>query len=122
MENSKNLQQQLDMKIQISNINKSLALVFERLRIEPFDITGMTKDILDEFSGVGENKIIEAIRFGGLGVYGQTYRFSTQVVCIWIRTHIKTPEKKSNEQLQYENIMKQVELSKSSYDIREGKQ
>jgi hypothetical protein len=33
--------------------------------------------------------IRQALRNGGLGKYGRTYKLSTQEVCYWIREHIK---------------------------------
>jgi hypothetical protein len=53
------------------------------------------KDVLEEFPRVKEVDLISAIRNGGLGMYGRTFRLSTQEVCYWIRqyTNPKQQEK-----------------------------
>jgi len=64
-------------------------LAFERLNIEPFDVTNIIKDVLNEFKDVSENDITQAIKKGSLGYYGKTYRFSTQEVMLWIMEYLK---------------------------------
>ncbi len=79
----------------IFSLKKAIALAFDRTRSEPFDISSMVQDILTEFPRVKEADLISAIRNGGLGMYGRTFRLSTQEVCYWIRqyTNPKQQEK-----------------------------
>lgn len=70
------------------SLQKALFYAFERTKSEPFDITLLVKDILEEFPRVKEADLILAIRNGGLGMYGRTFRLSTQEVCYWIRQYI----------------------------------
>jgi hypothetical protein len=51
-------------------------------------IDNTANDIFEEFKHSNISKIREAIRKGSLGYYGQSYRMSTQEVCVWIRKHI----------------------------------
>jgi hypothetical protein len=76
-------------------LQKALFYAFERTKSEPFDITLLVKDVLEEFPRVKETDLISAIRNGGLGMYGRTFRLSTQEVCYWIRqyTNPKQQEK-----------------------------
>jgi hypothetical protein len=72
-----------------SNIKKSLIIALERTNTNPFDLTNMISDIQSEFSRISIEDIQKAIRKGGLGEYGITYKLSTQVVCFWIREYLK---------------------------------
>jgi hypothetical protein len=49
----------------------------------------MINDISTEFPRLKDEDLKKAIRAGGLGKYGKTYRLSTQEVCIWIREYQK---------------------------------
>ena len=44
-------------------------------------------DVLEEFPRVKETDLILAIRKGSLGMYGRTFKLSTQEVCYWIRQY-----------------------------------
>lgn len=86
---------ELPMKSENDTINKvtllqeALFFAFERTKSEPFDVSALIKDVLTEFPNVDINKIITALRNGGLGKYGRTFRLSTQEVCFWIREYLK---------------------------------
>ena len=69
------------------SLQKALFYAFERTKSEPFDITLLVKDVLEEFPRVKETDLILAIRNGSLGMYGRTFRLSTQEVCYWIRQY-----------------------------------
>jgi hypothetical protein len=71
----------------------ALLFAFERTKTEPFDCTGLICDVLKEFEYLSIENIIEALRNGGLGKYGRTFKLSTQEVCYWIRQHNKKPIK-----------------------------
>ena len=94
MNNSKQLQTKSDLTTQafknIEVIKQSMALAFERTNLPVFDIDNLSNDILKEFENKDINLITSAIRNGSLGVYGRTYRMSTQEVCIWVREYLKT--------------------------------
>jgi len=49
----------------------------------------MVNDIFTEFPKITEEQITKAMRNGGLGMYGKTYKLTTQEVCIWIRNYLK---------------------------------
>jgi hypothetical protein len=71
----------------------AIAVAFERTSTEPFNIDNMVKDVINEFGDVQKDDIIKAIRNGGLGMYGKTYKLSTQEICIWIRSYLKEKER-----------------------------
>ena len=99
MSNLQNTQSQLENQtIRITKISKSIAFVIERLRIEPFDITNMVNDIQKEFKDLDDEVIITAFRNGSLGMYGQTYRLNTQMLCIWIRKYLEDNKRPINPQ------------------------
>ena len=71
-------------------IKNSVMLAFERTNTPVFDVENLIEDILIEFKGKDIELITKAIRNGSLGLYGKTYKLSTQEVCIWIREYAKT--------------------------------
>lgn len=82
-------QQKSEETTLIFNLKASLAVAFERTSTEPYDITNMTNDVVNEFKGVDLSHLQKAIKNGSLGHYGYTYKLSTQVVCIWVREYLK---------------------------------
>lgn len=60
-------------------------MVMERVGLDFKDIDSTIQDVISEFGHVNLKDIREALRNGSLGLYGQTFRLSTQEVCIWIR-------------------------------------
>lgn len=95
MSNLKLSQQASDMKTQIckkrdDTVKKSIALAFERTNLPVFNLDNLTTDVLREFEGKDIYIITKAIKNGSLGLYGRTYRMSTQEVCIWIREFLKS--------------------------------
>lgn len=66
-----------------------MVLAFERTltKIERLDDT--VKDIVEEFKDVPTTVIVNALRKGSLGHYGQCYKLSTLQACIWIRQYLK---------------------------------
>lgn len=68
-------------------LRMAIATAFERTGTDPYNIDGMINDIFSEFPHLTEEQIKKALRNGGLGVYGKTYKLTTQEVCIWIRTY-----------------------------------
>lgn len=61
----------------------------------------MTNDILSEFPNITEFQAKTALRNGGLGLYGKTFRLSTQELCIWIRTFLNAKIDKQPITLDY---------------------
>lgn len=54
---------------------------------EKFDIKDAIEVILQEpeFKKLTLQNVVEALKKGGLGHYGKTYKLSTQEICIWLR-------------------------------------
>jgi hypothetical protein len=46
-------------------------------------------DIKTEYKDTPIEFIVEALRRGGLGYYGKTFKFSSQDACIWVREYLK---------------------------------
>lgn len=72
-------------------------------------------DLKTEFPEATMEDFAKAMRNGGLGVYGQTYTFSTQTVCIWMREYMKTPEFKERAR------MRQKPLPQEHWDFESYK-
>lgn len=72
------------------DLENSLLFAFERTKTEPFDVTGLVQDVLSEFPKLGGDDFIRALRNGSLGMYGRTFKLSTQEICFWIREYIKS--------------------------------
>lgn len=75
------------------DLQTSLVFAFERTKTDPFDVSGLIKDVLIEFPKLSSNDIITALRNGSLGMYGRTFKLSTQEVCYWIREYTKPIKK-----------------------------
>lgn len=71
------------------NLRKSIIIAFERTNTEPYNIDNMVCDLLSEFKHLSVKDFTTALRNGGLGMYGRTYRLSTQEVCYWLREYQK---------------------------------
>lgn len=74
----------------LETLKTSITLAFERTNQPISDVNNMVRDVYSEFSTKDINQITKAIKNGSLGLYGRTYRMSTQEVCIWIREYLKT--------------------------------
>lgn len=96
MSNLINSQQKSEDKTRIFNIKTSLAVAFDRTGTEPRDTENMANDIANEFTQVSNSDIAKAIKNGGLGLYGKTYKLTIQEVCIWIREYLKGQPKVNN--------------------------
>lgn len=72
-----------------------MVLVFERTGFEPIDITSMMRDVFDEFPNISIEDTRTALRKGGLGHYGISYKISTQVICFWIREYLRNKKSKN---------------------------
>ena len=80
-----------------NKIKQSLILAIQRTELEPKSIDLITNDLITEFSNIPITDIQKAIRNGALGKYGVSYRFSSQIVCFWVREFIKEKNKKNIE-------------------------
>lgn len=89
MNNLQHLQQQQDLSTLKFKIATYIGVAFERTGTEPYNIENMVKDIEIEFPNLSEEDFRDAIRNGGLGKYGKTYKLTTQEVCVWIREYLK---------------------------------
>lgn len=88
------LQQNLDVTTQHSKqvLKQAIAVAFDRTGTTPPEINvidAMVEDIFSEFPKLDELQIKKALRNGGLGMYGKTFKLTTQELCIWIRQYIK---------------------------------
>lgn len=72
------------------DLEKSLLFAFERTKTETFDVTGLIQDVLSEFPKLSGVDFILALRNGSLGMYGRTFKLSTQEICFWVREYIKS--------------------------------
>jgi len=70
-------------------------MAMERVGLDFLSIEKTLRDIESEYKNVEYTVIRKAIRNGGLGKYGRTYRLSTQEVCFWINEHLKERKQKS---------------------------
>jgi len=88
------LSKQLELQVSdFNDVKLSLYVAFERTGT-PMETTVNAIDyvaetIIVEFKELTCEQIIEALRNGGLGKYGRTYKLTIQEICIWIRTYIK---------------------------------
>lgn len=73
-----------------STLLMSVEIALERTNTPLFKLDNLVSDVLEEFKGKDIELITKAIRNGSLGLYGRTYKMSTQEVCIWIREYLKT--------------------------------
>lgn len=71
------------------NLRKSILIACERLNMEIVNIDNTVADILSEFKHLKTNDFTTALRNGGLGKYGRTYKLNTQELCFWIREYNK---------------------------------
>ena len=92
MENSKNLPTQLKTNTQICNA--AIIIAMERTTCFDLPIEKVSEDVLKAFPDVSIEIIIDAMRRGGLGDFGRTYRLNTQEICIWIKEVLKEIEQK----------------------------
>lgn len=83
----------------------------QRVRDTELNIDSTIEDIIREFPKVKEEQILKAIKNGGLGMYGQTYKLTTQVFCVWIRAYLKDPKKVIKYENAYEKLG-QIETKK----------
>jgi hypothetical protein len=88
--------EQLEPTIRVSKIQQSMVVAFERTATELIETLNMAQDIHSEFPTIPIETIQLAIRKGSLGEFGYTYKLSTQVVCIWIREHLKRKNQNYN--------------------------
>ena len=88
-----NYQPSQEIQVPITKLQSSILIAFERTLTEPYNIENMVTDIISEFPRVNPDEVVKAIRNGGLGKYGKTYKLSTQEVCIWIREYLKEKNK-----------------------------
>ena len=72
-------------------IKQSIVVAFARTGTTPPTIEivdSMVNDVFLEFPNLNEVQLKKALRNGGMGVYGRTFKLTTQELCIWIRTFL----------------------------------
>lgn len=69
-------------------LNQSVLIAIDRVNSQPLNVPDIVEDVLNEFDYLDIDIILKAIKSGSLGVYGRTYKMSTQEVCIWIREYV----------------------------------
>lgn len=84
-----------EIQIREHNLKTSIVIAMERTRTDAFNIENLVKDVLSEFPKLPSDDFTTAIRNGSLGKYGPTYKFSTQIICVWIREYLKEKNKKT---------------------------
>lgn len=70
-------------------IKEFLLVAVQRVDSQLDNIQKTINDIITEFPNMKENEFRKALRNGGLGKYGVTFKLTTQVVCYWIREYKK---------------------------------
>lgn len=101
MNNLKHSQNQLGNNTQTYKqdaLKLSITLAIERTNTEVFKIDSLVMDVLDEFKDIDIKTITTAIKKGSLGLYGKTYKISTQEVCMWIREYLKQNKNKVSKE------------------------
>lgn len=71
-------------------IKTSLTLAFSRTGTE-FDkhlANSIYFDAVEAFPDITLDEFTQALKNGGLGMYGKTYKLTSQEVCIWIRNYL----------------------------------
>ena len=73
------------------DIRSTIPMVAIRLNTEIDNsyLNKMAEDIVSEFQDVETKVIITALKKGGTGHYGRTFKLSIQEVCYWIREELK---------------------------------
>jgi len=74
------------------------------------DFKSIIKDLNYRFPELKEEKLIEILKDGSLGKYGQIYKLSTMQICLWIKEEIK-------EDL---NILNSISVYKKECDALKG--
>ena len=77
-----------DYKMNVSRT--SLTLAFSRTGSE-FDknlANSIYFDVVEAFPDITLDEFTQALKNGGLGMYGKTYKLTSQEVCIWIRNYL----------------------------------
>lgn len=86
-------QQNLEKDIQDYRMNivkTSLTLAFSRTGSD-FDkelANSIYLDAVEAFPDITLDEFTQALKNGGLGMYGKTYKLTSQEVCIWIRNYL----------------------------------
>lgn len=96
MKDLQQLQQNLENDSLISELalcNASLVLAFSRTGTE-FDKELSQNILMDVMNAFASHKLeahefAEALKRGGLGMYGKTYKMTVQEVCIWVSNYLK---------------------------------
>lgn len=78
---------------------KYLAVAVERTDCEIKNIDNLVLDILEEFKKENIIDIREAIRQGGFGKFGISYKITTQVVGYWINQYLNLKYKRNQDRL-----------------------
>ena len=87
-------QQKLENSLEESNtldlIKASIALAFNRTGTE-FNkdlANNIYFDVIEAFPEITTKQFVNALKNGGLGFYGKTYKLTSQEVCIWVRNYL----------------------------------
>lgn len=89
MKESNNLPQNSEATSRTHNLKAYLLLAMERSGSKAIDLENMILDIERNFTTFKDEDFKIALKNGGLGKYGRTYRFSTQEVGIWLIAYHK---------------------------------
>lgn len=116
MNNSQNLPQKSEPQdLKVKSLQSSIALAIERTGTTPFKIGSMVNDVLDEFKNIEIDRLVLAIRNGSLGMYGETFKLTTQVLCVWIRKYQKDDKDLIDGRprfLEFNGVMKEIAFYK----------
>jgi len=89
MKDSDKLPAQLDPLTKLSNFKAYLLVAAQRTGTELNSFDEIIIDVYSEFPKLKDSELKQALRNGGLGMYGKTYKLTAQDVCIWIRKYLE---------------------------------
>jgi hypothetical protein len=71
-------------------IRASITLAFSRTGTE-FDkdlANNIYADVIEAYPKLQLHEFLTALKLGGIGKYGKTYKLTVQEVCIWVQTYL----------------------------------
>lgn len=74
-----------------NQVQIALATVFLRLgqELTPHEIEIFLRDVVDSYSNIPVEHIINALKNGAKGLYGRTFKLNTQEMNIWIQKYLE---------------------------------
>lgn len=77
----------------IKKAKEALIIAADRVGVNGDRLHSIYNDVISEHKDLLIDDFVKALRNGGMGHYGRTYKFTTQEVSIWIRTYLEEKKK-----------------------------